>query len=101
MANNFYIIKQGAVLLLSKGKIYKKLITGNTFGEISLFQKEANENNENNDISESFINNDSLVRNYTAISYGTTELFVINKNSYNIALKAFSSKLKTIDYNEC
>ena len=100
MANNFYIIKQGAVLLLSKGKIYKKLITGNTFGEISLFQKEANENNENNDISESFINNDSLVRNYTAISYGTTELFVINKNSYNITLKAFSSKLKTIDYNE-
>ena len=100
LANNFYIIKQGTVMLLSKGKIYKKLTTGNTFGEISLFQKEANESNENHDISESFINYDALVRNYTAISYGTTELFVINKNSYNIVLKAFSSKLKTIDYNE-
>lgn len=34
------------------------------------------------------------------MSYGNTELFVISKSSYNLALKAFSSKLKTIDYNE-
>ena len=94
-ANNFYIIKQGIVMLSSNGKIFKKLNTGNTFGEISLFQQENNDNNE------SFINNnDTLVRNYTAISYGKTELFVIRNSSYNIAIKAFSSKLKTIDYND-
>ena len=94
-ANNFYIIKQGIVMLSSNGKIFKKLNTGNTFGEISLFQQENNDNNE------SFINNNhTLVRNYTAISYGKTELFVIRNSSYNIAIKAFSSKLKTIDYND-
>ena len=102
IANNFYIIKQGYVMLLSNGKSYKRLIPGNTFGEISLFQKEGIENNnDNNDsISVSVNNNDILLRNYTAMSYGNTELFVISKSSYNLALKAFSSKLKTIDYNE-
>ena len=98
LAQNFYIIKQGTVALTVNGKINKKLTSGNSFGEISLFQKETNENN---DISESsYINNDILFRNYTAISIGKTELFVIKNSSYNIALKAFSSKLKTIDYNE-
>ena len=99
-ANNFYIIKQGTVMLLSNGKVQKSLTSGNTFGEISLFQNQIPENNnENNDNNDS-VNNDILVRNYTAISRGTTELFVIKGSSYNIALKAFSSKIKTIDYNE-
>ena len=96
IANNFYIIKQGTVMLISNGKICKKINAGNTFGEISLFQNQIPENNDINDS----VNNNSLVRNYTAASYGKTELFVINGSSYNIALKAFSSKLKTIDYNE-
>ena len=98
LANNFYIIKQGVVMLIENGKIYKKLNAGNTFGELSLFQKEINENNDINDS----INHDddTLVRNYTAISYGKTELFSINYSSYNIVLKSFSSKLKTINYNE-
>ena len=96
IANNFYIIKQGTVMLISNGKVYKKINAGNTFGEISLFQNQIPENNDINDS----VNNYLLVRNYTAASYGKTELFVINGSSYNIALKAFSSKLKTIDYNE-
>ena len=97
-AQNFYLIKQGTVILTNNGKIHKKLSSGNTFGEIALFQKESNENN---DVSESFINDkDTLFRNYNAISYGKTELFVIKNTSYNNALKAFSSKLKTINYNE-
>ena len=100
-ANNFYIIKQGTVLLLSNGKVHKKLSTGHTFGEISLFQNQIPENNnDNNDINESVNNGKKLVRNYTAISNGKTELFVIKGSSYNIALKAFSSKIKTIDYSE-
>ena len=41
VANNFYIIKKGVVLLMSDGKIYKKLTTGDTFGEIALFQNES------------------------------------------------------------
>ena len=98
LAQNFYIIKQGTVALVANGKVNKKLNSGNTFGEISLFQKETNENNDYN--GSSYINNDVLVRNYTAISYGKTELFVIKNSSYNIALKGFSSKLKTINYNE-
>ena len=67
-----------------------------------MFQKEVIENNnDNNDsVSVSINNNDILLRNYTAMSYGNTELFIISKSSYNLALKAFSSKLKTIDYNE-
>ena len=97
IANNFYIIKQGVIMLLSNGKIYKRLNAGSTFGEISLFQKENNDNNDNN---ESIINNDILVRNYTAISYGITELFVIKNSSYNIASKKFSSKLSNDVKNE-
>ena len=99
VANNFYLIKQGLVMLVSNGKVFKKLNAGNTFGEISLFQNEKYENNDFND--DSYVNNnDILVRNYTAITSGKTELFVIKNSNYNFALKEISSKLKTSDYNE-
>ena len=99
VANNFYLIKQGLVMLVSNGKVFKKLNAGNTFGEISLFQNEKYENNDFND--DSYVNNnDILVRNYTAITSGKTELFVIKNYNYNFALKEISSKLKTSDYNE-
>jgi cGMP-dependent protein kinase len=101
VANNFYLIKQGLVMLVSNGKVFKKLNAGNTFGEISLFQNEKYENNDNNDNDDSNINNnDILVRNYTAVSSGKTELYVIKNTYYNFGLKVLSSKLKTIDYNE-
>ena len=98
VANNFYLIKQGLVMLVSNGKVFKKLNAGNTFGEISLFQNEKYENNDNDD--SNINNNDILLRNYTAVSSGKTELYAIKNTYYNFGLKVLSSKLKTIDYNE-
>ena len=60
IAKNFYMIKQGTVLLVSEGKIYKKLTSGDTFGEISLFQNETIESNIDADDNVSINNNNLL-----------------------------------------
>ena len=92
IANNFYIIKKGIVLLTSDGKIYKKLTSGDTFGEIALFQNELTDYNldDNNSIN----NNDLLTRNYSAISKGKTILFSLNFSSYYNVIKNFDNSKK-------
>lgn len=94
VANNFYMIKQGSVLLLSEGKIYKKLSEGDTFGEISLFQNESMANNLDVDDNMSINNNEILTRRYTAMSKGKTKLYSLNCSSYNSAIKSFEQKKK-------
>ena len=95
IAKNFYMIKQGTVLLVSEGKILKKLTSGDTFGEISLFQNETIESNIDADDNESINNNNEiLIRNYTAISKGKTKLYSLNYSSYNSAIKSFEKKKK-------
>ena len=95
IAKNFYMIKQGTVLLVSDGKIYKKLTAGDTFGEISLFQNESIESNLDADDNVSINNNNEiLIRNYTAISKGKTKLYSLNYSSYNSAVKSFKKKKK-------
>ena len=96
IAKNFYIIKQGTVLLVSEGKTFKKLSSGDTFGEISLFQNEIIESNIDVDDNVSIYNNNNeiLIRNYTAISKGKTKLYSLNYSSYNSAIKSFEKKKK-------
>ena len=94
VANNFYMIKQGSVLLLSEGKIFKKLSEGDTFGEISLFQNESMINNLEADDNMSVNNNEILTRKYTAISKGKTKLYSLNFSSYKSAIKSFEQKKK-------
>lgn len=95
IAKNFYMIKQGTVLLVSEGKISKKLTSGDTFGEISLFQNETIESNIDADDNASINNNNEiLIRNYTAISKGKTKLYSLNYSSYNSAIKSFEKKKK-------
>ena len=95
IAKNFYMIKQGTVLLVSDGKIYKKLTAGETFGEISLFQNESIESNLDADDNVSINNNNEiLIRNYTAMSKGKTKLYSLNYSSYNSAIKSFKKKKK-------
>ena len=102
IANNFYMIKKGTVLLISEGKVYKKLSSGDTFGEIALFQNEAIENNLDAEDNTSINNNDILTRNYTAISKGKTKLYSLNFSSYFSAIKSFekSKKERFITNNE-
>ena len=94
VANNFYLIKQGSVLLMLEGKVYKKLSAGDTFGEIALFQNESIENNIDADDNASINNNDILTRKYTAISKGKTKLCSLNFVSFNTAIKSFKKAKK-------
>ena len=94
VANNFYMIKQGSVLLLSEGKIFKKLFDGDTFGEIALYQNESMANYLEVDDNMSINNNEILTRKYTAISKGKTKLYSLNFSSYNSAIKSFEQKNK-------
>ena len=98
VANNFYIIKKGVVLLMSDGKIYKKLTTGDTFGEIALFQNESIIKNIDVDDNMSTNDNEILTRNYTAISKGKTKLYALKYSSYNSAIKSIkkNKEIKTV-----
>ena len=102
VANNFYMIKKGNVLLCSEGKVYKKLSPGDTFGEIALFQNEGTENNLDAEDNISINNNDILTRNYTAIAKGKTKLYSLNFSSYYNAIKSFekSNKERLMSNNE-
>ena len=98
VANNFYIIKKGVVLLMSDGKIFKKLTTGDTFGEIALFQNESIIKNIDVDDNMSTNDNEILTRNYTAISKGKTKLYALKYSSYNSAIKSIkkNKEIKTV-----
>ena len=94
IAKNFYMIKHGMVLLVSEGKVYKKLSDGDTFGDIALFQNESILKNIDADDNTSINNNEILTRKYTAISKGKTKLYSLNFSSYNSALKSFEKNKK-------
>ena len=96
IANNFYLIKQGVVLLLSEGKVYKKLQQGDTFGEIALYQNELIKKKLEAEDNISINNNEILTRNYTAISKGKTKLFSLSYSSYNNIINTFKQKKKEI-----